>query len=124
MLRRSHGTNSTLASTFHTLLPVLESKATYVRQCFGFVLTADTVTTRSISRFCTTADTTTADSFGLAAIRASLLLLLWILPVVLQVSRRSVLRILQVLTVFRPLAVFVLRVLAVVPNYSQYAHYT
>ena len=89
--------------------------------CFG-LCTADTASSCSISRFCTTADTS-----GLAAFRDSLL---WILPV-LQTVRVFVLRALHVLAVFRS---FVLRalntrryctkILSVCPVYSQYTHYT
>ena len=89
--------------------------------CFG-LCTADTASSCSISRFCTTADTS-----GLAAFRDSLL---WILPV-LQTVRVFVLRALHILAVFRS---FVLRalntrryctkILSVCPVYSQYTHDT
>ena len=93
----------------------LGSKGKHVRESTVF---ADTASTRSISRFCTTADT-----FGLALMRDTLLLVLPCIPfVVLRVSRGVVLRVLQVLAVFRPLAVFVRTASA--PKYSQYAQYT
>ena len=47
-----------------------------------------------------------ADTFGLALIRDYLLVLLRILPVVLQVSRGFLLRVLQALSVSHPLVVF------------------
>ena len=85
----------------------------YVHSQYFGLCTADTASSCSISRFCTTADTS-----GLAAFRDSLL---WILPV-LQTVRVFVLRALHILAVFRSLVLRVLRVLAV-PKHSQHSPY-
>ena len=79
--------------------------------------TADTASTRNISKFCNVLRILhTAGTFGLAVCRDSLLPRLWILPVVLQVFRDSVLRVVRVRAVFRSSVVFVLPVLAVSKN--------
>ena len=55
----------------------------------------------------------------------TLLLLLWLLPVVLQVSRDFILRVRQVLSVFRPLVVFVYAASTrTVPVLCEYSHST